>query len=158
MLLHSTRWQWKYLSKTVIARNVFCDVAISFHTFLNNEKMRSSRLQKAKLQDDTFGVRWDPHALTKRGLRMTDEKHPPRRESGTPPRRGIVDFIPPLRGDSGGCAFLFFVSSLFTYSFIFRIDLNGYYDSSCSLIRRTLAPRIFPSLSSNNALLASSSG
>ena len=36
----------------VIARSVLCDVAISFHTFLNNEKMRSSRLQKAKPQDD----------------------------------------------------------------------------------------------------------
>jgi len=30
---------------------------------------------------------------------MTNEKHPPRRESGTPPRRGIAEFIPPLRGD-----------------------------------------------------------
>jgi len=58
-------------------------------------------------------------------LRMTDERYPPRRGSGTPPRRGIVDFIPPLRGDSGGCVFLFFVSSLFTYSFISRIETEG---------------------------------
>jgi len=40
-------------------------------------------------------------------------------------RRGIVEYIPPLRGDSGGCAFLFFVSSLFTYSFISRIETEG---------------------------------
>jgi hypothetical protein len=33
----------KILSQSVIARSALCDVAISFHTFLNNEKMRSSR-------------------------------------------------------------------------------------------------------------------
>ncbi len=41
------------------------------------KKMRSSRLLNTKPQDDTFGVRWDPHALKKRGLRMTDERHTP---------------------------------------------------------------------------------
>jgi len=47
----------------------------------------------------------------------------------SPPRKrhpskegGIVEFIPPLRGDSGGCAFFFFVSSLFTYFGIFRTE------------------------------------
>jgi len=47
---------------------------------------------------------------------MTDKKHPPRRESGTPPRRGIVEFIPPLRGDS--------------FDYIFRIDLHASYVAS----------------------------
>jgi hypothetical protein len=54
-------------------------------------------------------------------------KHPPRRENGTPPRRGIIEFIPPLRGDLGGCAFLFFACSLFNNSFIFRISLHADY-------------------------------
>ena len=39
--------------------------------FLNNERMRSSRLLNTKPQDDACNVRWDPRALTKRGLRMT---------------------------------------------------------------------------------------
>jgi len=55
---------------------------------------------------------------------MTDERHPPRQKAAPLHGRGIVEFIPPLRGDSGGCAFHFFVSSLFTYSFIFRIDIH----------------------------------
>jgi len=41
--------------------------------------------------------------------------------NGTPPRRGIVEYIPPLRGDSGGCALSFFVYSFFTNIGIFRI-------------------------------------
>jgi hypothetical protein len=40
---------------------------------------------------------------------MTNKKHSPRRESGTPPRRGIVKFIPPLRGDSGGVYLTFLI-------------------------------------------------
>jgi len=42
--------------------------------------MRSSRSQKARVQDD-------------------ERKTPSPPESGTPPRRGIVEFIPPLRVD-----------------------------------------------------------
>ena len=45
--------------------------------------------------------------------------------SGTPPRRGIVEFIPPLRGDSGGCAFIFFCLFFFNNFGIFRIDLHA---------------------------------
>jgi len=41
-------------------------------------------------------------------IRMTNEKHPPRRINGTPPRRGIVEFIPPLRGDLRGVCLVFF--------------------------------------------------
>jgi len=33
--------------------------------------MGSSRLRKAKPQDDACGVRWDPHGFEKRILRMT---------------------------------------------------------------------------------------
>jgi len=41
------------------------------------------------------------------------------------PQRGIDESIPPLRGDSGGCAFLSFFDPFFTHSFIFRIDRHS---------------------------------
>ena len=63
--------------------------------------MRSSRLQETKPQDDRL-------------------KAPS--PSEWRPRRGIVEFVPPLRGDSGGCAFRFLMNSFFTYSVIFKID------------------------------------
>jgi hypothetical protein len=45
--------------------------------------------------------------------------------NGTPPRRGIVEFIPPLRGDlRGGVPFSFFVYSFFTNIGIFRRDID----------------------------------
>jgi len=51
-------------------------VAISFRKFFEIiKKMRSSRSQKARAQDDTFCVRRDPHFLKKRGCRMTDERN-----------------------------------------------------------------------------------
>jgi hypothetical protein len=60
---------------SVILRSVLCDVRISsFKVFMKNKKpkkMRSSRLHKAKPQDD--------------GLKTPS---PPK--DGTPPRRGIV--------------------------------------------------------------------
>jgi hypothetical protein len=43
--------------------------------------------------------------------------------NGTPPRRGFVQYIPPLRGDlRGDVPFSFFVYSFFTNIGIFRID------------------------------------
>jgi hypothetical protein len=43
--------------------------------------------------------------------------------NGTPPRRGIVQYIPPLRGDLRGVYIsLFFVYSFFTNIGIFRIE------------------------------------
>jgi hypothetical protein len=40
-----------------------------------------------------------------------------------PPRRGIVEFIPPLRGGTkGGVPFSFFVYSFFTNIGVFRIE------------------------------------
>jgi len=43
--------------------------------------------------------------------------------NGTPPRREIVEFIPPLRGDlRGGVPFSFFVYSFFTNIGIFSIE------------------------------------
>jgi len=52
------------------------DVAISsFIIFMKNKKpkkMRSSRLLNTKPQDDASASDGDPHALKKRGLRMTD--------------------------------------------------------------------------------------
>jgi hypothetical protein len=41
-----------------------------------------------------------------------------------PLQGGELQYIPPLRGDSGGCAFLGFFS-LFTHTFIFRIDRHA---------------------------------
>jgi len=42
------------------------------------------------------------------GEPLKRERHSPHCKAAPPPRRGIVEFIPPLRGDSGECTFLFF--------------------------------------------------
>jgi len=59
--------------------------------------------------------RWDPHAIRywggekEEGKSVQDDrlKTPSPPKNGIPPRRGIVMFIPPLRGDSGGVHFSF---------------------------------------------------
>ena len=54
-----------------------------------------------------------PHVLKKARAQDDGLKAPSPPYNGTPPRRGIVKLIPPLRGDSGGCAFFsFFVRFL----------------------------------------------
>ena len=104
---------------SVIARSVLCDVSISSTTLRHCEerpmrrgnlillkfllkkelkKMRSSRLQKTKPQDDGCGVRWDPHAGKHLSGWLMKGTLPP--QSGTPLRRGIERLIPPLRGNS----------------------------------------------------------
>jgi hypothetical protein len=45
-------------------------------------------------------------------------------------RRGITQFIPPLRGDSGGCAFLFFCLFFFTKFGIYRIEKGRIIEST----------------------------
>ena len=55
---------------------------------------------------------------------MTDERHPPRRESGTPPRRGIAIYSPIEGGFRGVCLSQFFLF-IFIHSLIYRIDRHA---------------------------------
>jgi len=84
--------------------------------------MRSSRLRNTKPQDDAGGVRWDPHAGKHRlGSLIKDILPAVKRHRSN--KEGNCWIIPPLRGDSGGCALLFW-SFFFSQYWYFQDKLT----------------------------------
>ena len=104
LLWHQLRM--KILSQSVIARSALCDVAISFHTFLNNEKMRSSR-GKAPLR--MTGVVSDeiltPSKSEGSGWRIKAPSPPRKRHPSTGGE--LFNFFPHWGGIQGGVPFTF---------------------------------------------------